>query len=747
MAGAAGIRAGRAYVEFGVDNNPLSAGLRSAQARLKQFGSSMTAVGSGLMGMSAAAATPLVLATTQFASFESGMARVQALTNASEKDFAALSEEAKRLGRDTVYTATEAAKAMGVFALAGYQTADILKATGPALNLAAAGQMDLAQAADISMKVMSGMGIATENLGGAIDVLAKAMTTANTDLIMLGEAFKYVGPVARSAGMSLEEITAAIQILSDAGIQSDMAGTTLRGAILSLTSPSEEAKKALKQMGVQVIDAQGNFRGLTAIIADMEKALSGLGSGTRLQLIGDVFANRQATGIATLIDRGAAEMKKKTDALGTAAKEGVTARIAGIQLNTLYGGFMLLISAAEGLALVIGEALNPTLRGWGQAAIDAITITRKIVDANKEWVPVIASTILGVGAVGAGLVAMGLAAQVVAVSVGGIATAWAAVVGIAGALFSPMGLIAGGIVYFATMTDAGQKMTSAIGDGLKGLSETVTTAWGGIVDAVQAGDLAQAGQVAWVGLKTVWQQGITGLYSAWSDFSGFFVDTWYKAVNLVAKGMNDAFAGMSKAWVETTSWFDRDQEYWEKQSRIMGVTAKRIRGEITREQELEQIGAIENEASPAEKRRKDQLAQIDKDRLGMEGILDADAKAERARRDLARKEAQGAMNADLEKAKKELADAVARADMLKNAAVSKPAGADLAAVTPKKLRGEADRVMPGGSAAGTFNSAAIRSLVGGSQDVPRMQLEEAKRQNENLKKILGEVRDNNIAFA
>jgi TP901 family phage tail tape measure protein len=100
------------------------------------------------------------------------------------------------------------------------------------------------------------MGIAADDLGYAVDVMAKAMTTANTDLTMLGEAFKFVGPMARSSCLSLEEITAALQLLSNASVQRGMAGTTLRGMLLSLTAPSAEAAKEQQHLGVRVPDAR-----------------------------------------------------------------------------------------------------------------------------------------------------------------------------------------------------------------------------------------------------------------------------------------------------------------------------------------------------------------------------------------------------------------------------------------------------------------------------------------------------------
>ena len=147
MAGAQGIRAGKAYVELGV-HDKLTRGLRRAQKRLKAFGDGVRAAGMQMVRASAAAIVPFAASGVVFAGFEQRMARVKALTNASSRDFIRLSDEAKRLGETTVYSAAQAADAMSYFALAGYDTEQILKAIGPTLDMAAAGQLDVAEAAD-----------------------------------------------------------------------------------------------------------------------------------------------------------------------------------------------------------------------------------------------------------------------------------------------------------------------------------------------------------------------------------------------------------------------------------------------------------------------------------------------------------------------------------------------------------------------------------------------------------------------
>jgi len=127
---------------------------------------------------------------------------------------------------------------MQYLGMAGLDTNEILEATPQMLSLASAGAMDLAVAADISTNVLSGFNLEISDLAHVSDVLAQAAASSNTSVEQLGYAMAYVGPVASSAGLSIEETTAAIQVLSNAGIQGTMAGTALRGALTSLLSPT-----------------------------------------------------------------------------------------------------------------------------------------------------------------------------------------------------------------------------------------------------------------------------------------------------------------------------------------------------------------------------------------------------------------------------------------------------------------------------------------------------------------------------
>lgn len=408
MASPGGIRAGRAYVEIGTSDR-LTAGLRAAQAKLKAFAAGVQATGRSLLKVSAAGVVPAALAVRTFASFEQAMARVRALSGATGQDFASLEGEAKRLGESTVFSATQAAEAMAYFALAGFDVATILKAIGPALDLAAAGQIEIAQAADITSKIMAGMGIAAEDLGHAVDVMAKAMTTANTDLVQLGDAMKYIGPLAKSAGLDFEEIVGAVQLLSNAGIQGEQAGSTLRGMLIALTSPSKEAKDTLAQLSVAIADANGDVRPLADIIEDLAVAMDGLGSAERLDVLGRIFQARAVTGVAELLSQGSDRLREFQRNLEGAG--GTAARISGTQLNTLRGAFTITISALEGLQIAVGEALGPPLRLGIELVTQAIGAATQWARANKLVVIAVVAVAVAVGIAGAVLLAAGVAAE------------------------------------------------------------------------------------------------------------------------------------------------------------------------------------------------------------------------------------------------------------------------------------------------------------------------------------------------
>lgn len=854
MSAGSGIRAGQAYVEMGLNDKSLSAGLRAAQEKVKAFGASMQAIGKGLLGAGAAMAAPLGLSVNTFASFEKTMARVKGLTQANEAEFAALSREAKRLGEETEYSATEAAQMMAEFAQRGFKVNQILTASAPALAMATSGNLQLAEAAGIASDIMNGMQLNASKLGDVTDIMAVAFSTSATDLRQLGEAFKYVGPDALAAGISLEEITSAIMILSDAGIKADMAGTTLRGGLQSLINPSNEAKAALARLGVSIKTEDGRFRKFADIVEDMTTGLEKLSEVEAAQAIGEIFTNRQATGFSVLTRRnketgesGADLLRQKTDSLGPDKRQGAAFRVQKDLLATLWGAWKLIESAIEGVSITIGEALAPTVQEWGAAMLHGIGLLHQIVKDNKEWIPTIAKTALVLGGIGAALFAVGSAVTLATFAFGGLATAAGAVAGLIGAAFSPViiGVVAavglviaavsemgvtwesmipvlkafGGValaavgvavgavmVWVAIVKQAVKAIALAFNEIGKGLSETFPAmmrsigegfgslvkrfagffdditatfnqAWGGIVDAVKAGNLALAGEIGMAGLKVVWQQGIIFLTKLWRDFAGYFVFLWYDSVTAVALIFNSVWSGLERAWFESFSLISTAWGYtvdfmaktfskaigkmavgWAGFEAIMkgggpaavGAAMGKATAEIDKQVE-DIIKKIDEERVASNKQiEKDRQAIEDKRNKTENEILDANQKQKdaykRGTEDLVAQSAK-----ELAAAQKELADAVKKAaDELKMKGLATPLAAGFAeAIKAAKLSGadpkaafaQAERVagtgIGAGETAGTFDAAMLRYLGNTSGDsVAKQQLREQQEQNRLMERLI-----------
>jgi len=770
MASTQGIRAGRAYVELGVSDK-LTAGLKRAQQRLQAFGAGVRNVGADLIKVSASVATPLAIGTIVFASFEQQMARVRALTGATGKDFDRLAGKAKQLGETTVFSASQAAEAMSFFALAGFEVDQILKAIGPTLNLAAAGQLEIAQAADIAAKIMAGMGIEADNLGNAVDVLTKAMTTANTDLQMLGDAMKYIGPIAKSAGIEFEEIVAAIQLLSNAGIQGDMAGTTLRGALLSLTSPSNEAKQMLDKLGVQVLDTQGNVRSLADIIGDLSKAMAGMGSGKRLEILGNIFRARQAAGIAELLSQGAPKLRAFTEALRESG--GVASKIADVQLNTLQGTVTILKSTLEGLGIAVGEALVAPLRVVAHVASRVVTAISKWVQANRALIVLVAAAVLGVGALGAGLFILGVATQVAAFAIGGLLKIMGGVkVALAMAalaiktMISPVGALIAAISAMAAIiivsSGASGKALEWLREQFGRLTGFVTNVVTGMADALAAGDVAMAARILWLGLKQAWQEGVAALNRTWLQVKRFMLIQAQQMWTGLLSGAEFVWHSLKTGWIETTAFISRTWKgftsfmelSWSTIKNVADKSLNHIQGLFDDTFDVDAANLAADQALVAAEQRIEQEKNAKLGQLQRERQQNKEAEQQRHEsrlRDIIESEDEALADLDkatdqqlqqtrqqLEEARRQLADALTEAQSKREQAEadeSTPGGPrnflnDLA----DRLDGLGDMIAKKITVTGTFNPVAVKSL-GASSDADERTAKAAEQTAKHTKRL------------
>lgn len=349
--------------------------LASVNDNAKRLGRSMRNIG---RGMSFAVTAPIAAGGAYIlkasGDFEAAMNKVQALSSAAEGDFKALKEQAMSLGSSTKFSASQAAGAMGYLAQAGFDARQIMAAMPSTLELAAAANMDLATSADIVSNVLTGFNRKVGDLADVNDVLVKAMTSSNTDLRMLGDAMKYVGPVASSAKMRFNEVTAALGLLGNAGIQGEMGGTALRGILTKLLSPSKAASKVMAELGINVMNADGTLKDLGGIMDELAPHADNTAA------LMEIFGQRAGPAMAALLAQGADALREFEDILNSSG--GTASKIATAQMEGLNGAVTEMKSAFEGLAIAIGES---GLLEWVTGVVKGITgLVRKISALNPQ---------------------------------------------------------------------------------------------------------------------------------------------------------------------------------------------------------------------------------------------------------------------------------------------------------------------------------------------------------------------------
>lgn len=322
---------------------------QSMAASFSRAGREMSNIGdqmSMMVSLPIAAAGAATIRTA--GNFEQAMNKVKAATEAVGPAFTDLRELAIQLGSTTKFSATEAAYAMNELATAGFGTQQIMAALPGVLDMAAAGSVDLATAAEIGAGILNGFGFAASDLGAVNDILARTFLSTATTLSSLGESFKYVGPTAKSAGLSFTEVSAAIGLLGNAGIKGSMAGTALNASISRLLKPTGDVAAKLQELGVTVTGAGGKMLPLVDILRQLEQA----GADTADMIT--LFGLEAGPDMTALLAQGSGALANLDAQLRNAS--GTAGKVAKTQMEGLNGSLDELSSSVEGLMIAIGDA-------------------------------------------------------------------------------------------------------------------------------------------------------------------------------------------------------------------------------------------------------------------------------------------------------------------------------------------------------------------------------------------------------
>ena len=239
------------------------------------------------------------------------------------------------------------------------------------LNLAAAGDIALADASDMVTDAMSALGMGVDEAETMVDQMAKTASTTNTSVAQLGEGILTIGATAKSIKGGTAELNTALGILANNGIKGAEGGTHLRNIILSLQNPTDKAAAQMEALGVSVYDSEGNMRSMNDILGDLNKSMDGMTSAEKSNIIGTIFNKTDLSSVNALL----ANTGSTWDSLQKSITEsgGAAQQMADTQLDNLQGQITILKSALEGLAISFGELLMPAIKqivGWVQKFVD-----------------------------------------------------------------------------------------------------------------------------------------------------------------------------------------------------------------------------------------------------------------------------------------------------------------------------------------------------------------------------------------
>lgn len=319
-----------------------------------------------------------VVATKVGGDFEAQMSRVKAISGATGSAFDELRQQAIDLGAKTAFSAKESAAGMENLASAGFDANEIMQAMPGLLDLAAVSGGDVALASENAATALRGFNLDASEAGHVADVFAEAAADTNAEVGDMGYAMKYIAPVANSMGLSLEEVAAAIGIMSDAGIKGTQAGTTLRGALSRLAKPTKPMIGVMNQLGLSFYDASGKMKPLKDQIEMLQKAFKDLTPEQQQNALVTLYGQESLSGMMALIDKGPEKLGSLTKSLENS--DGAADKMARTMQDNMNSSLEQMMGAFESAAIVVQKILAPAIRQVADLISDLV---QKFVSAPE----------------------------------------------------------------------------------------------------------------------------------------------------------------------------------------------------------------------------------------------------------------------------------------------------------------------------------------------------------------------------
>lgn len=424
------VTAARLQVEIGSDTSDAEKGVSGFGDKLNNMSKSLAKTGGVL---SAAFTAPLlgigVAAVSSASEFQQNMNILQQVTGASTEQMAAMQAQALDLGAKTVFSAGEAADAMLELGKAGMSTSDIMDSISGVLDLAAAGGIGLAQAANLTANALNAFHLKASEATRVANIFAATANASSADITDLGAGMQAAGFAFANANQPIENLAASLAILTNVGLTGSDAGTALKNAFMRMVNPTAEAAAVMKQLGISFYDANGQMKALPDIIDMLNTATAGLTDQQRDAALATIFMSDGMKAMLPLMDQGSAGFNRMVDAV---SKQGAASEVANARMRGLAGAIEYFKGSLD--SFLIGTALPflDSLSGMTRAAADAITafgnLPQPIINATLAFLGVLAAAgplMLAISGVISLLGAINPVIGIVVLAVAGLAAAWA----------------------------------------------------------------------------------------------------------------------------------------------------------------------------------------------------------------------------------------------------------------------------------------------------------------------------------
>jgi TP901 family phage tail tape measure protein len=356
----------------------LQSELQKQNSAFGRFASNMDNIGNKMqhIGGSVAIAAGAGFASMSFAiknAVETGMefgkqvSRVGAISDATAEQIQQLKDQALDLGAKTTKSATEVAQAQEQLAASGFKVNEIIAAMPGVIAAAEASGEDMATVSEIMAAAIRGFGLEASKSAHIADVFAMAANRSNASILDMGYSFKYAAPIAKQLGMSVEELAAATAVMRDRGMAAEQIGTSLRMGLTRLIAPTDEAAGVMKQLAINIKDAEGKMLPLDQVIRVLRDSTKNLTQEQKMNAFQTIFGTEAMTGFLNLVDAGPQQIAELTQALRES--DGASQKAAATMKDNLAGAVDNMNGALETAKIKLTEALTPALEG----AVNSVT--------------------------------------------------------------------------------------------------------------------------------------------------------------------------------------------------------------------------------------------------------------------------------------------------------------------------------------------------------------------------------------